>query len=278
LCPMYESELDVQITRPFFVVEREPDVNWSLERSITGIPYQPAKKGEIPCILAYVKNGSAYYTFNNDKRQIVTRGNVIFLRKGDLYSALSSPDDPWSFYSCCFGLMPEDDASLEILNKLPHIFRCSDSTYMRDSFSQLYRTWTAKETGYLLKCRCLLLDILFFLLWDEKRRSLHSVHYKTIDSIIELMRVNYSHSYSLAELSELSGLSASYFRMLFKQMTGCTTVEFQNRLKIEKAKNLLISRTCNVTEAAVYVGFNDVFYFSRIFKKLTGKNPSEYLK
>ena len=75
----------------------------------------------------------------------------------------------------------------------------------------------------------------------------------------------------------MTGLSSSHFRMLFKEFTGLSAVQFQNRLKIDKAKDLILSGSCNVTEAASAVGFDNVYYFSRLFRKLTGKNPSEYL-
>ncbi|MBE6612321.1 MAG: helix-turn-helix domain-containing protein [Ruminococcaceae bacterium] len=271
---MYDSELDIQITTPRFVVDREPNPDWSITRTM------PVKDDRevMTCVLAYAKSGSAIYSFNGGKRHTVTRGNVLFIRKGERYAGASDPADPWSFYSCEFGLIPGNAESCAIIDSLPHIFRCSDSTHMREDFAQLTRAWSAKQTGYLIKCRSMLLDILFILLWDEHRRSIQSAHYKTIDDIVETMRENYSRTYSLEELASLSGLSTSYFRMLFKQMTGCTTVQFQNRLKIDKAKDLILSRTCNVSEAAQAVGFSDVFYFSRTFKKLTGKNPSEYIE
>ena len=66
--------------------------------------------------------------------------------------------------------------------------------------------------------------------------------------------------------------------MLFKEATGMTTVQFQNHLKIDRAKDLIVSRNCSVTEAAHAVGFHDVCYFSRVFRQITGKNPSEYLR
>ncbi len=274
---MPEHELDIHISKPIFVVEREPNADWHLDRK-DWVRRPDCAPNEIVCILAYAKSGTAYYSFNGGKRHHISRGNILFMREGEQYVGTSDPEDPWSYYSCCFSLIVNDEESRDLINSLPHIFRFSDSTHMRESFAQLSRAWSAKQMGYLIKCRCMLLDILFILLWDEKRRSIQSAHYKTINDIVELMRCNYAHSYSLEELSALSGLSSSYFRMLFKQMTGCTTVQFQNRLKIDKAKDLILSRACNVTEAAHAVGFSDVFYFSRMFKKLTGKNPSEYIK
>ncbi|MBQ8509963.1 MAG: helix-turn-helix transcriptional regulator [Clostridia bacterium] len=263
---MNTSELNIQITSPVFVVERQPDAAWKLDN-----PGYPDSY-----VLAYAVSGSVIYTFDG-QRQTVKRGNVVFVRQGEAYQAVSDPDDPWSFYSCGFGIEVCDEASRQILESLPHVFRCSGSSHMQSCFAELNRIWTTRQAGYLLKCRSLLLDILYLLLGDEKRRDLHSAHFQTITGIVETMRCSYSRSYSLEELCRMSGLSSSHFRTLFKQVTGVTAVQFQNRLKIDKAKDLIISHTCNVTEAAEAVGFRDVNYFSRIFKQLTGKSPSEYL-
>ncbi|MFW5789511.1 MAG: helix-turn-helix domain-containing protein, partial [Spirochaetota bacterium] len=69
-----------------------------------------------------------------------------------------------------------------------------------------------------------------------------------------------------------------YFRRLFKQVTGYTPVNYINRVKIDKAKDLLLSGECNVSEAAEAVGIDNVFYFSRLFKRISSVNPSEYIR
>jgi len=93
-----------------------------------------------------------------------------------------------------------------------------------------------------------------------------------------MIQENYQKNFSIEELTQYSGLSPSYFRRLFKKATGLTPLQYQNYIKINKAKDLLLSGECNVSEAAFSVGFDNVHYFSRIFKKIAGVNPSHYLK
>jgi len=247
-------------------VDRPPNAEWHL------VNY----KNTDCFVLAYVKSGSATYTFGGETLH-VKKGNVILNKQNQVYNARSDAENPWHFISVAFSLNFMDEQSHIIINELPNIFTSSDSSRMAENFAELYRIWSAKGAGYLIKCRSLILDILYILLSDEFRRGKASAHYTKIEQLVDMMRENYDRSYSLEELCTLSGLSSSHFRMLFKEMTGMTAVQFQNRLKIDHAKDLILSRNCNVTEAAHAVGFNDVYYFSRMFRKLTGKNPSEYL-
>jgi len=62
----------------------------------------------------------------------------------------------------------------------------------------------------------------------------------------------------------------------FKEATGYTIIEYFNKLKIDKAKELLIEGNKKIREVAQELGFVDEFYFSRTFKKAEGMNPSEF--
>lgn len=250
---------------PYFVVEREANPLWTYS----------GKPSENHCIIGYAKSGKAYYNVNG-RSITVSKGNVLFFAMDQDHRAQSDPDDPWSFYSISFSVDFKNEYSKDFFMNLPNVFRCSDSLKLSSDFSELNRTWTTKPKGYRLKCRSLILDIIYIILTDEDRRRFSSAHFERISEIIDMIREDFTKNWSVSELSALSGLSQSHFRLLFKQMTGLTTVQFQNDLRIDKAKDLLLSKSCNVTEAAYAVGFNDVYYFSRLFKKRTGRNPSEF--
>ena len=261
------QNIDIQVKSLRFVVDRPQNPGWSLSVD---------EKRE-HFVLAYAQNGAAFYTIGEEKIH-VKKGNVVFLKPRQAYTARSDAENPWSFFSVAFSLDFADESSRELLSALPTVFRSSDSSQMVTNFAELCRVWSTKSAGYLIKCRSLILDIIHILLSDEFRRSKASAHYGKIEAIVDMMREHCDRSYSLEELCEMSGLSSSHFRMLFKEITGLSAIQFQNRLKADRAKDLILSGSCNVTEAASAVGFNNVYYFSRLFRKLTGKNPSEYLK
>jgi YesN/AraC family two-component response regulator len=73
-------------------------------------------------------------------------------------------------------------------------------------------------------------------------------------------------------------MSPQYFCRFFKKVTGTTFKEYLLSIKIDKAKELLMKYNMSATEIAYQVGFENLSYFFRVFKKLTGLNPMEFRK
>lgn len=65
---------------------------------------------------------------------------------------------------------------------------------------------------------------------------------------------------------------------MFKRQVGKSLVEYLTHIRIQKAKQLLIGGEWNIADVAEEVGFLDVKYFIKRFKKITGLTPSEYRK
>ena len=65
---------------------------------------------------------------------------------------------------------------------------------------------------------------------------------------------------------------------LFKKETGKNFLEYVTELRIQKAKNYLIQTDYDIAEIAASVGYGDLKYFSKLFRKNTGLSPSEFRK
>ena len=85
-------------------------------------------------------------------------------------------------------------------------------------------------------------------------------------------------SVSLNSVCTALAMSTSYFSSVFKNHTGETFIEALTKKRIEKAKILLEQGNRKTYEIAEAVGYSDAHYFSLIFKKTTGKTPTEYAK
>lgn len=87
---------------------------------------------------------------------------------------------------------------------------------------------------------------------------------------------NQDRDVSLGEVAKAVNTSTYYFCKLFKKATGLTFTDYLSRVRIEKAKNLLLNPNARISEVAYEVGFQSLTHFNRMFRKLTGQSPSAY--
>lgn len=101
---------------------------------------------------------------------------------------------------------------------------------------------------------------------------------KLIENIEEYLKLNYQKSITNAVLSKEFGFVPSYISRLFRQYNdGVSPGEYLGNYRIEKAKKIMKENPeILVKEIADMVGFNDAYYFSKIFKKKTGMWPTKY--
>lgn len=89
------------------------------------------------------------------------------------------------------------------------------------------------------------------------------------------IRNNLSAELTVSSMSEMLGINSSYFSHVFKKETGSGFVDYVNRARIMKAKELLMKTDYPVYEVARMVGIENPNYFSSLFKKITGQNPKD---
>lgn len=112
-----------------------------------------------------------------------------------------------------------------------------------------------------------------------RSQLIHHKDYDLIAPVIEHIHQHPEKTLSLEKAAHLSGRSPSTVTRLFKKITGESFKQYQVSFRIRQAAQLL-SNSPNrpVNEIAASVGFDDPFYFSRLFRKHTGQSPSDYRK
>jgi len=128
----------------------------------------------------------------------------------------------------------------------------------------------------------ILLDIVEF--YDELPVELfdeHSKHLQDLNrlkKVFELLNKEYNEKITLGKAARVACLTESYFSNFFKRVTGFTFSNYLQRIRVKKAKELLMSEDFSTIRIAFLTGFNTLSYFNRTFKKFTKLTPSKYRK
>lgn len=94
--------------------------------------------------------------------------------------------------------------------------------------------------------------------------------------VIEELHSSYNIKWSVTELSNMCNLSPFQFIRNFKAHTGMTPIDYLIKIRIDKAKEFLLNSSLSIHEISEVLGYENAFYFSRIFKRKEGISPEKY--
>lgn len=108
-------------------------------------------------------------------------------------------------------------------------------------------------------------------------RSLGSDAERILKAVI-YMKEHLEEDLSTSTVAEYIGCSRSYFCIIFKKLSGLSFGDYLQQVRIERAKELLLNSSDSVTEIAFSSGYNDIYYFNRVFRKAVNCSPMEFRK
>jgi AraC-like DNA-binding protein len=99
---------------------------------------------------------------------------------------------------------------------------------------------------------------------------------RKIERSIHYMMEHLNQPLQVAKLAETAHTSPSHFFVLFKRWVGLSPIDYFIRLRMRRACRLLAATSLSVKEVAAALGYDDPFYFSRVFKSVNGTPPTDY--
>jgi YesN/AraC family two-component response regulator len=138
--------------------------------------------------------------------------------------------------------------------------------------------------GYKIKCSCKILEAMvlmerYFVSSCMENFDIGKAKtYTKVEAILNYINAEHKRNLSSEFLEEKFTCNFDYMNRIFRQTTGSTIFAYLNRVRIDHAKELLLTTSLSVGEIGEQVGFLDIYYFSKVFKKHTGFAPTQFLK
>jgi AraC-like DNA-binding protein len=105
----------------------------------------------------------------------------------------------------------------------------------------------------------------------------YSYHIKTVELVKKHVSNNLSKQFSLQELAKMAGMSPYHFCTVFRQLAGEAPFQYIHRVKINKARQLVLETNMQVKEIIIECGFESESYFYKVFKKAVGETPLSFV-
>lgn len=235
-------------------------------------------------ILMYCVEGEGWFEIDN-QIQKVSANQVFILPKGKTHCYGSENKKPWTIYWIHFDgekagffaegfdkpllVLPEKDSRIEDRFKLfEEIFSTLKNGYSKSNldFSNISLFYFLGSLKYLSAYRAC----------NNVNQGLQQRD--VAEEAIHYMRENVRKRITLKEIADYVGFSSSHFSLLFQRKTGYSPLNYLIHLKIQEACHQLDFTDMKINQISMLVGFDDPFYFSRIFTKTMGNSPSDYRK
>ena len=255
---------------------------------ITDIGYYPKARfhfrerpaGSTQFILIYCLEGKGEIRIN-ETTYLVQADHCFIIPAGMTHSYHSDEQNPWSIYWIHFSGLKSGNYSR---------FACQTLTIERsktsrindriDLFSEIFRNldrgFSIETLEYVNQCLPHLLASFTHL--SQFRLIKESGEKDPVAQSINFMLEQLTGKLKLNEIAAETGLSASHYSRLFQNRTGHSPIDYYIQLKIQRACRLLDNSGWMIADVAREMGFDDQFYFSRVFRKVMGMSPGEYRK
>lgn len=240
--------------------------------------YRTRPNGCNQYILMYCIKGKGWVSLDGKITNVKTNQYFI-IPANKPHSYASNKTEPWSIYWVHY--TGDSAPFLSNHNNDVHTITPSSIDRIEERIQLFNEILQNLEMGYSLDNInyaniCLRYFLASFLYLSQFRQIRKSDDKDFVDLSINYMKTNLNKKITLDDLAKEAKLSLSHYSLKFKRKTGKSPLEYLIELKVQKACQLLDHTPLLINEISLKIGYDDPYYFSRIFKKIMNLSPSEY--
>lgn len=222
-------------------------------------------------IIHYVISGKGRFNGNP-----VSSGQGFLITPGMVEEYYPDKDDPWEF----LWIISTDEKMADLFNYYPYDKKTNIFNYRyTNEIEAVAGMLTAHANAVYSSFETL--EIFLRIFHNQIHNCTHNVKSNSdiyIDAAVNYIKTNVSSSMTVADLTDVLGISQPYLYRIFKEKFGISPKQYMNDYRMEQAKLLLRDSNITATQVANSVGFSDVLSFSKFFRSKTGISPQNYRK
>jgi len=229
--------------------------------------------------IVFISEGTGSFESASCSHCEVRAGQAVVLFPGEWHSYHPKPELGWTEYWLGFRGREADRIMTAFFSKKTPLLQVGKQAPLIQHFEQIF-SWLNQPLPDKEQILASHIPLALALIKsgtsiDESPRGKDSE--LVLNSKMRMLE-NLSGKTDLKQLAEDLGVSYSRFRFAFKQETGFGPRSFENLIKLNRSKDLLLRERLTVGETAQALGFSSVYYFSRAFKNQFGRSPHNWVR
>ena len=229
-------------------------------------------KGRLDYQIIYVFKGVGHYQLDGSWIS-VNAGNILLFRPGDpqvySYHSQEKPEIYWIHFT------GSKIQSLLDYYQIENSY-IGESLSLKNLFQEIILELQLKKPFYEELTISSLYKVLALIRRTRLQQLSPSENNFSIERLVMQLNQRYMDTWTIASMAKYCNFSEDYFSHMFRKRMGVSPARFLTDLRIEKAKELLLTDSMNISAIASLTGFKDPLYFSRVFKKRTGVPPKKF--
>lgn len=226
--------------------------------------------------LVYITKGSGLFETRKIKQRTISAGDVLLLFPGEWHRYGRNKETGWDECWVGFG----GDYAERLMNNffmgIPRVVHVGFDMALYRMIRSLPEIMESAPPGYQQLAAARTIEIIAQLRSRCLGKSVDGANEKLIQDIRMQLTADLNHDIDFRALASSVGMSYSKFRSFFKERTGFPPRQYIIEMRINRARELLAYTSQSVSEIAEVLGFESLYYFSRLFKAKTGYSPSEF--
>lgn len=289
-----------QLSSPIkYLTVNEDDINWGL--TVTTVGYQsvspdsryPSKDhpsrywfhpdtGRVlqEYQLIYITRGQGYFSSGELENAAVGEGTILLLFPNEWHSYRPKTESGWDTYWIGFkGAVADQLIRHHFFSQQAPLHPVGFNEPLLDLFKQVIALAREERAGFQQAISGIAMHMLGAVYFTTKNNQFQDKEMVTkIEKARWLMREHPDGTISPEDLAKRLNMGYSWFRRMFKQYTGLSPTQYQQQIRLQQAKDLLVSSGKTIKEIAYELNFESANYFTAFFKQKAGFTPAVFRK
>ena len=232
------------------------------------------EQGSTDHLILFIHQGKGYFELNGEIKA-VQKDSFIYYPPNAKQHYFYKPSDNAKVYFCHFGGNKINMLIKESNIKSSTVYRVISPETIVDFFEKILSEYTFKEVLYNEIAKNQIIDI-FSLIARSSPENINNTKTPVHNALTDINKCS-EQNRSLEEYAKMCNLSKYHFIRLFKKHTGCSPIEYRNKIRISLAQEYLTLTSMSVAEISEKLGFSSPSYFCRMYKKYTNKTAKRNL-